>query len=232
MSKELVFIDGKEVKTDSLTIAEMFKKRHDNVLRDIENQIDMAGKDFSLLNFEETHYQHPQNKQWYPKITLTEEAFTLVVFSYNTKEAVQTKIKFLQEFKRMKDFIQNQSPEPLELALQAALKHEQELKVIKTDVDYLKGNMRVDSLQQQAIQEEAKKSIIQALGGIESLAYQQMSKKVFSAFWREFKKYFKVPRYGDIPKVKQEEAIRFIQLWRPSTTLQMEIDSCNSQMSF
>ncbi|RKJ52864.1 phage regulatory protein, partial [Butyricicoccus sp. 1XD8-22] len=44
--------------------------------------------------------------------------------------------------------------------------------------------------------------------------------------------YFKVPRYGDLPKSKYDEALRFIKLWRPSTILQMEIDGCNSQMAF
>lgn len=120
----------------------------------------------------------------------------------------------------------------LELALKAALEHEQAIKEIKTDVDYLKGSMRIDGLQQQEIQHSAKQSIVQALGGKDSIAYQEISKKVFSAFWNEFKQYFKVPRYGDIPKVKYEEALRFISLWRPSTSLQIEIDSCNSQMVF
>lgn len=120
----------------------------------------------------------------------------------------------------------------MELALQAALTHEREIKVIKTDVDYLKNNMRIDGVQQQEIQATAKQSIIHALGGKESIAYKEISKKAFSAFWNEFKQYFKVPRYGDLPKMKMDEAIRFIELWRPSTTLQMEIDSCNSQMQF
>ena len=120
----------------------------------------------------------------------------------------------------------------LELALKAALEHEQAIKEIKTDVDYLKGSMRIDSLQQQEIQQAAKQSIVQALGGKDSVAYQEISKKVFSAFWNEFKRYFQVPRYGDIPKIKHDEALRFISLWRPSTSLQMEIDQCNSQMAF
>lgn len=120
----------------------------------------------------------------------------------------------------------------MELALQAALDHEREIKVIKTDVDYLKNNMRIDGVQQQEIQATAKQSIVHALGGKESTAYKEISKKAFSAFWNEFKQYFKVPRYGDLPKMKMDEAIRFIELWRPSTSLQMEIDSCNSQMQF
>ena len=93
----------------------------------------------------------------------------------------------------------------LEIALQAALKHEQELKVIKSDVDFLKDSMRIDSLQQQEIQQTANQSVVQALGGKDSVAYQEISRKVFSAFWNEFNRHFsKVPRYRDIPKIKQD----------------------------
>nr|WP_250622204.1 Rha family transcriptional regulator [Bacillus subtilis] len=34
---QLVFIEGDQVVTDSLTVAEVFGKRHDTVLRDIRN---------------------------------------------------------------------------------------------------------------------------------------------------------------------------------------------------
>jgi Rha family phage regulatory protein len=113
MTKELVFIKENNVVTDSLLIAEMFDKRHDNVVRDIAIQIDYSGIEFAVLNFEECDYINDSatgvNKnRKYKKYELTEEAFMLVVMSYNTKEAVQTKIKFIQEFKRMKEYIQNQ----------------------------------------------------------------------------------------------------------------------------
>lgn len=39
-NKELVFIENNRVVTDSLTVAEVFDKRHDSVIRDIENQIE------------------------------------------------------------------------------------------------------------------------------------------------------------------------------------------------
>ncbi len=105
--KSLVFIENNEVVTDSLTIAEMFGKEHKNVLRDIQIQIEYSGDAFSQLNFEPSIYI-VRGKE-YPKYNLTEDAFALVVFSYNTKEAVQTKIKFIQEFKRMKELIQKQT---------------------------------------------------------------------------------------------------------------------------
>lgn len=160
----------------------------------------------------------------------TEKGAWLHAKSLNTDEAWNAYEMLVDEYYKVIE--QTPSQNSMELVLEAALKHERDIKTIKSDVDYLKGSMRVDSLQQQEIQQAAKKSVVHALGGMDSIAYQEISKKAFSAFWREFKQHFKVPRYGDIPKVKHDEALRFIQLWRPSTSLQMEIDSTNSQMSF
>lgn len=159
----------------------------------------------------------------------TEKGAWLHAKSLNTDKAWEAYELLVDEYYKV---IEQPQFSSLEIALQAALQHEQAIKEIKTDVDYLKGSMRIDSLQEQEIQQAAKQSIVQALGGKDSVAYKEISKKVFSAFWNEFKHYFKVPRYGDIPKVKYGEALRFIQLWRPSTILQIEIDSCNSQMAF
>lgn len=147
----------------------------------------------------------------------TEKGAWLHAKSLNTDRAWEAYELLVDEYYKVIE----QPPQysSLEVAIQAALQHEQAIKDIKTDVDYLKGNMRIDGLQQQEIQQAAKQSIVQALGGKDSIAYQEISKKVFSAFWNEFKQYFKVPRYGDIPKAKYEEALRFISLWRPSTSL-------------
>ena len=48
LHNDLVFENNGEVVTDSLTIAEMFGKRHDNVLSDIKLQMEYAGEKFSL----------------------------------------------------------------------------------------------------------------------------------------------------------------------------------------
>ena len=105
--KQLVFIENGRPVTDSLTVAEVFNKRHADVLRDIEVQLEKlheAGEgEWGLSNFAQTQYQHPQNKQWYPKYNLTEDAFTIVAMSYVTPEAMKMKVKFIKEFKRMRE---------------------------------------------------------------------------------------------------------------------------------
>ncbi|MDD9284125.1 Rha family transcriptional regulator, partial [Bacillus thuringiensis] len=73
----LVFENNGKVVTDSLMIAEMFVKTHDNVLKDIRKQIEYAGPEFSLVNFHESNYENERGRK-YLKYNLTEEAFTLV----------------------------------------------------------------------------------------------------------------------------------------------------------
>ncbi|MFJ7736434.1 ORF6C domain-containing protein [Lysinibacillus sp. NPDC097287] len=183
----------------------------------------VEGVDFIPFSEESTGGRPSQDHAL--KIDMAKE-ISMIQRNEKGKQARQYFIEVEKQFK--------QSPQisSLEVALQAALQHEKAIKEIKTDVDYLKGSMRIDSLQQQNIQRAANQSVVQALGGKGSVAYTQINRKVFSAFWNEFKQHFKVPRYGDIPKVKQDEALHFIKLWRPSTSLQMEIDGCNSQMTF
>jgi len=105
-------------------------------------------------------------------------------------------------------------------------------KVIKTvieDVGYLKENMRINGPQEQRINKNARGKIVECLGGKESAAYKAMSKKVFSLFWNEFKSHFQIPRYGELPKVRFDEALDFIREWMPSTSLRFEIKAMNNQ---
>jgi Rha family phage regulatory protein len=159
MNKQLVFIDNNRVVTDSLTVAECFGKRHDHVLRDIEVQLEKlieAGEaEWGLLNFGETRYQHPQNKQWYKKYLLTEEAFTLVAFAYTTPEAMKMKVRFIEEFKRMKKELQKrQQPktqaEMLLLYAQQMVEQERRMKQIEEQVTVVQHRLdnidRIDTI--------------------------------------------------------------------------------------
>lgn len=112
---DLVFVENEQVVTDSLTVADVFEKRHDNVISDIENQIsklEEAGEtEFSLLNFKDSSYTNERGRQ-YRKINMTEDAFTLVAMSYVTPEAMKFKVKFIYEFKRMREELQKHIEQP------------------------------------------------------------------------------------------------------------------------
>src|SRR5699024_5255191 len=105
----------------------------------------------------------------------------------------------------------------------------QSVKEIKEDVSYLKDNMRIDGTEEFQIRKLANRKVVNSLGGKGAPAYTGLSNKVFARFWRDFKNHFTIPRYGELPKVKFDEGVRFIKAWQPDTSTKFEIEALNRQ---
>ncbi|EPZ0458918.1 ORF6C domain-containing protein [Bacillus paranthracis] len=219
---EFVFMEGNQVVTDSLTMAQMFGKEHKNVIRDVEVQLEKLAEanemEWGQLNFEHTQYQHYQNKQWYPKFNLTEDAFAIVAMSYITPEAMKMKIKFLQEFKRMKEYIQKlqQQPKSVEDAIIYSMT---ELKQIKSRQDHTEEEMSkmkllVDNelwLTEQhkgAVQRKVKQRVFE----LKKEGYVNAS---YQGIYGALKRHFGVAKYDKIPRKYYQNAMRFIAGWYP-----------------
>lgn len=67
----IVFAKDGDVFANSREVAAYFGKRHDNVIRDIENLIKSEPK-LGLLNFEDTPIIDPQNGQTYRSFDMDE----------------------------------------------------------------------------------------------------------------------------------------------------------------
>ena len=63
----------------------------------------------------------------------------------------------------------------------------------------LEDTMRISSAEEHRIQRAGNKSVIEALGGKESKAYKELRSKTFASFWSEFKRYFVLARYDELP---------------------------------
>ncbi|MEC5225277.1 hypothetical protein CHCC15292_3810 [Bacillus licheniformis] len=226
MKNQLVFIKENNAVTDSLTIAEMFGKNHDNVLRDIRTQMEYAGEEFSLLNFEESTYTNERGRT-YPKYDLTEEAFTLVVFGYNTKEAVQTKIKFIQEFKRMKEYIQKQqqpkamnAKESIIANMKLTIQLNEDVGEMKEDIKQLRHDLdeklTLDYSQQQAMRNAVNKRVHKLWNENKvDKTFYETTRRVYAALWKNLKDAYRVNAYPNILQKDFEEAMSFIEGWRP-----------------
>lgn len=101
----LVFVENNRVVTDSLTVAEVFGKDHDKVMRDINNQIEKlneAGEqEFIIANFGDVEYKDSRNRTQ-NKYLLTQEAFAIVTMAYTTVEAMKFKVNFIHQFNTMR----------------------------------------------------------------------------------------------------------------------------------
>ena len=123
--------------------------------------------------------------------------------------------------------MENYSPE-----MQAILMHDKKLVKMDERVTTLENTMTLDYAQQQALGEAVNYVVIDALGGKESDAYKEIGKKVFSECNRDLKRYFHVNARSNVPKKRFEEAVEYVQCWRPCTNTQIAIKEHNSQMRF
>lgn len=102
--------EGKVAVVSSRVVAKNFKKRPSEVNRKIEYLInDLEGVQNCTDLFIETKYQHLQNKQWYKEYLLTKDGFSLLVMGLTGKEALEWKLKYINAFNRMEEYIKNQN---------------------------------------------------------------------------------------------------------------------------
>lgn len=213
----------------SLEVAEMVGRNHFDVMRDIRNITGHLGESkIAESYFIESSYKNLQNKEL-PYFLLTKKGCELYATRMTGEKGTQFAVKYIERFNEMEQHIKQLPEDPLELALQTSLKNYQEIKGIKEDVDLLKDSMRIDGRQEFTIKSQGKAKVMETLGGYNSPAYNALSKKVFSRMWRDFNNYFILPRSTDLPKVRFDEAVKFIAMWRPDTSMAMEIESYNTQ---
>ncbi|MDU6534744.1 MAG: phage regulatory protein/antirepressor Ant, partial [Intestinibacter bartlettii] len=116
MNNLVASIDVKEYKgqpvVSSREIANNFKKNHKEVLRGIDNQIEVLGGAQNCAGlFIESKYQHPQNKQWYKEYLLTRDGFSFAVMSFTGEKAAKWKLKYIEAFNKMEQYIKEQVPQ-------------------------------------------------------------------------------------------------------------------------
>lgn len=98
----VVVVEDSKPFTTSLNVAQFFGKRHDHVLRDIEN-LDVP-EAFSLPNFGESNYVDSRGKiqRMYK---MTRDGFTILVMGYTGKRAMEFKIAYINQFNAMEAWI-------------------------------------------------------------------------------------------------------------------------------
>ncbi|MFM5560613.1 Rha family transcriptional regulator [Aeromonas rivipollensis] len=103
---------GKPV-TTSLKVAELFGKRHDDVLKKIRNL--ECSAEFNLRNFAEVSYEVVQpngGKANYKAYEMTKDGFIFVVMGFTGAKAAATKEAYINAFNWMAEQLAAQRPQP------------------------------------------------------------------------------------------------------------------------
>ncbi|MGG1228018.1 Rha family transcriptional regulator [Bacillus halotolerans] len=100
---QIVFIEGNQAVTDSLTVAKVFGKRHADVIKSIETL--NCSKEFTERNFSLSDYQDATGRTL-KKYLIKRDGLTFLVFGYTGAKAALFKEKYISEFNRMEAELQ------------------------------------------------------------------------------------------------------------------------------
>lgn len=100
---ELINIKNDEAVTTSLMVSEVFHKRHDAVLRSIENLVSQSEN--TKLWFHKSTYKVEGNNKTYPMYYMNRDGFSLLVMGFTGRKALEWKIKYIEAFNQMESYI-------------------------------------------------------------------------------------------------------------------------------
>lgn len=98
----------------------------------------------------------------------------------------------------------------------------------------LEENMVVDYNQQRTLASQVSTVVVVALGGKGAPAYhdKNVRGRAYSECNRDIQTWFRVNSRNNIPRKRFDEAMEYIQKWRPSTNVSMIIRQTNQQTQF
>ena len=220
---------------DSREVAEMVGMRHCDLIRKIGkyNEILENAKLRSQEFFIPSTYKVENNNKTYECYLLTKKGCEMVANKLTGEKGVIFTAKYVNRFAEMEQKIKLPKTDREILFLSVKVQEEtaQRVDVLEEKVSDLEKSTTIDSSQQYTLERIAKTTVISALGGIDSRAYQLMSRKLFSNIWRDYKKYFKLGSYRDTLKTDYENAKNYLESWSPEVNTSLKIKEYNSQLS-
>lgn len=102
----IVFENNNEAVTSSRLVAEYFHKRHDTVIRAIQNL--NCSKEFNRHNFAEIKYTDSRGRLQ-PEYLMTKDGFTILAMGFTGAKAMQFKEAYINAFNKMESLLKGNS---------------------------------------------------------------------------------------------------------------------------
>ena len=171
--------------TTSLEVAKFFSKRHDHVVRSIQDLISNTPKSFSAPNFGAAEYSDEQGKPR-PMFILYRDGFMLLVMGYTGKKALAMKLAYIEAFNRMEE----------ELARQ-----KEAARNITQDIVDFPGTLSITP------SSVADRKPLRALVG----SWAKLSNAPFDACWNQLKAAFNLTNIKELPQEWIPDALAWVQ---------------------
>lgn len=214
----------------SRQIAESFEKNHRDVLRAVDGLKEDV-RNFAQMFFETEapdSYGRPQRTY-----LMNRDGFTLLAMGFTGKAALEWKLKYIQAFNEMEKKLSTPQMPKLSKEMQALFLLDDRTQRQEQRLTALENTMTVDYNQQRVLRKSISRSVICALGDESAPAYidNHVRSKVYSECNHDVQDWFRVNSVGNIPRKRFDEAVEYIQRWKPSTNTVMLIQQTNGQTS-
>lgn len=214
----------------SRQIAESFEKNHRDVLRAVDGLKEDV-RNFAQMFFETEapdSYGRPQRTY-----LMNRDGFSLLVMGFTGKAALEWKLKYIQAFNEMEKKLNAPQMPKLSKEMQALFLLDDRTQKQEQRLTALENTMTVDYNQQRVLRKSISRSVICALGDESAPAYidNHVRSKVYSECNHDVQDWFRVNSVGNIPRKRFDEAVEYIQRWKPSTNTVMLIQQTNGQTS-
>lgn len=210
-------------------IAESFGKEHKHVLAAIR-QI-LVDENSATKFFHETSFEYRGKK--FPEYLMNRDGFSLLVMGFTGKAALEWKLKYIAAFNEMEKKLATPQMPRLSKEMQALFLLDDRTQKQEQRLTALENTMTVDYNQQRVLRKSISRSVISALGDEKAPAYidNHVRSKVYSECNHDVQDWFRVNSVGNIPRKRFDEAVEYIQRWKPSTNTVMLIQQTNGQTS-
>lgn len=229
---------------DSRDVARMVEKRHDHLYRDITGYIKIMENAAELKSEESTEpkigvsdffikYSYKDSTgRTLPCYLITKKGCDMVANKMTGEKGVLFTAAYVSAFERMRKQAPSAFQAPASKELQAIFMLDNRTVQHEQRITALEDTMVVDYGQQRTLTNQVNAVVISALGGSDSPAYhdKHVRGKVYSECNRDIQNWFRVNSRNNVPRKRFDEAVEYIQRWRPSTNMSMTIRQTNGKV--
>lgn len=139
--EELVYLKNDQALTDSVVVAEMFGKRHDLVLRAIDNLNETLRKneERSSVKMFFLSKRKADDGQYHRVYLMNRDGFSLLVMGFTGKKALEWKLKYIEAFNKMETLLREKQTEPwIDVRNRGKIARKEEMDIVQQLVEYAK----------------------------------------------------------------------------------------------
>ena len=217
--EKLVIMKNDAVATTSLRVAEVFSKKHKDVLKAIDN-LKIGSEELRHQMFYEDVYEN-RGKE-YRLVIMNRDGFTLLCMGFTGKKATEFKLKYIEAFNEMELQIKEQPQIPTtkrelaKLALEANEETNQRVDEVSDRVTELEENVKIDASDYGYISRRVNQRVKEIAKG-----YNPTSKEQLALLYKDIntgvKQITGVSTRSQLRQKDFEKVNDYINNWQPST---------------